>query len=408
MGAWIVGSASTVFRKWEDRGFRSLSEEVVRGALADAGASGADVEQVWFGNCAMGVWGQSNIRGQVALTELQRSGELNPRAAIVNVEAGCATGSAALHGAVRDVLAGADLALAVGVEKTWVAHDPPKTFELFQGGVDQLHPEEWRAFLAEQGAFEPHPARVMFLDVHAMQARAHMARFGTTAEQIAHVASKDHHHGSLNDKAQYRFEVDVASVLADRPVIDPFTRAMCCPVSDGAAAALVCSDAMLERLPPEARARAVRVRSCVLVGGTWRSIDERNVVWHAVEAAYRRARIAAADVDLVEVHDATSFCEIQAVEALGLRAEGEGGAYSQSGATALGGATPVNVSGGLVSKGHPLAATGLGMIDELVLQLRGEAGPRQVAGAGVGVQHNAGGLIGLDEAVCAVSVLSRD
>jgi len=410
---YIAGACATRFQKWPDRDFRDLSREAVMGALADAGLEdGLGVEGVWFGNCAMDVWGQSNIRGQVALTPLMRENLLAPRAPVVNVEGGCATGSAALNGAYLAIASGeVELALAVGVEKVFVPDDPVKTFGLFLGGVDQRHPEEWRTFLAEAGArggetFAPHPHRVMFLDVHAMQARHHMKTFGTTQAQLAVIASKNHHHGSLNPLAQYRFTVTPEAVLADRPVVDPFTRGMCSPLSDGGAAVLLCSRSWLEGRA--AKERAVRVRTSALMGGAWRELGEDNVTRHAAKRAYLRAGLSPGDIDIAEVHDSTAFCELYAAEMLGFCEPGQGGAYAESGATALGGERPINTSGGLESKGHPLGATGLGMIDELVCQLRGEAGERQAGAPTIGLQQNAGGLIGFDEALCSVAILERD
>ena len=241
-----------------------------------------------------------------------------------------------------------------------------------------------------------------------MLARHHMARYGTTIQQIAAVASKSHRHGSLNPGAQYRREMTAEEILADKPVVAPLTRSMCSPVSDGAAAALLCSAAYLDRCPPEQRARAIRVRASVLCGGTWRELDEPSVVEIAAGRAYVAAGMSAADVDLAEVHDATAADEIRHTEDLGFCGRGEGGAYGASGATALAGERPVNTSGGLISKGHPLGATGLGMIDELATQLRGEAGARQAPGEPViGLQQNAGGQIGFDEALCSVVILQR-
>lgn len=412
--AWILGTASTVFQKWPARSFRDLAEAVVTAALEDGGVSGDDVEHVVFGNCAMGAHGQDNIRGQVALTAMMRDGRLPARLPIVNVEAGCATGSAAFHAAVQAVRAGdVDVALALGVEKTLVPDDPVRTFQVFQGGIDQRHPDEWRTFFAEQGArhgvgFSPHPHRILFLDVHAMQARHHMATHGTTAEHLAVIASKNHGNAVHNPRAQYRFEVPVAAALADKAVVEPFTRSMCSPLSDGAAAVLLCSDRVRAGLAAEQRSRTLRVRASVLEGGTWRGLDEDNVVAHAGRKAYARAGLGPDDVHLAEVHDATSYCELQATELLGFCPRGEGGTYAMSGATRRSGARPVNASGGLVSKGHPLGATGLGMLDELVRQLRGEAGDLQVTrDVRIGLQQNAGGLIGLDEALCHVGILER-
>jgi len=411
--AWLVGTASTAFQRHPDRDHRSLAEEVVRGALADASMDGDAVQRVFFGNCAMHTWGQSNIRGQVALGGMFRSGALSADAAVVNIEAACATGSATLSSAVDAVRGGHDVALAVGVEKVFHDGDPVATFGVFLSGADVRARKDWMGFVAEQAAahdlpFVPHKHRIVFVDIHALQAQWHAKTYGTTWEQIAHVAAKDHAHGALNPKAQYGTPTEAAAVLADKPVgIGALTRSMCSPVSDGAAAVVVVSDAGLKRLPPEVRARAVKVRAAVLTGGRWRGLDEPSVVDRGAERGLAAAGITGSDIDVAEVHDAASSCEIEAIEALGLCARGEGGPFSVSGATSLGGAVPVNVSGGLVSKGHPLAATGLGMVDELVLQLRGEAGERQVPEATVGVAQNAGGLVALDEAVCGVTVLER-
>jgi acetyl-CoA acetyltransferase len=415
MQAYLLGTSSTRFHRHPDRDFRSLADEVVRAALADGGMEdGSAIGSAWFGNCAMGTWGQQNIRGQVALAPLLRDGTLPERLPIVNVEGGCATGSMAFHAACRDVRAGdVDVSLAVGVEKVFVPDDPVATFALFQGGVDQRHPQEWQAFFAEQGErtglrFEPHPHRILFLDVHALQARAHMQRFGTTVEQLAAVAAKNHDHGVHNPLAQYRKSMTVEEVLADKPVLEPFTRAMCSPLSDGAAAVIVCSEAWLRRQSAEVQDRAVGVRGSALVGGTLRDLEDLAVVHHAAREAYARAGIKGTDVDVAEVHDSTAYCEIVATEALGFCGLGEGGPLAASGETRVGGRIPVNPSGGLESKGHPLAATGLGMLHELAQQLRGEAGDKQVPGTPrIGVQQNAGGLIGYDEATCSVVVLER-
>ncbi len=380
---YLLGTSATRFQRWPERTFRDLADEAVRAALGDAGLrAAAPVEQVWFGNCAMGSWGQGNIRGQVVLDPLQRAGVLPARVPIINVEAGCATGSAAFHGAFKDVASGGHLSLAVGVEKTFVPHDPAATLAVFDGGIDRLHPEEWEAFYADAGerggvALTRHPQRVLFVDIHAMVARHHMARYGTTVEQIAAIAAKSHRHGSLNPKAQYQRALTAAEVLADRPVVEPLTRAMCAPVSDGAAAAVLCSEAFLARCSAQQRARALRVRASVLCGGTWRELDQASVVAEAGRRAYALAGMEPAHIGVAEVHDATSADELRHTEDLGFCRPGEGGAYGASGATGIGGERPINTSGGLVSKGHPLAATGLGMIDELALQLRDEAGPRQ-------------------------------
>jgi acetyl-CoA acetyltransferase len=214
-------------------------------------------------------------------------------------------------------------------------------------------------------------------------------------------------HGSLNPKAQYRFRMTKEEVLGDRPVSGPLTRAMCAPIGDGAAAAIVCSEDCLRSLPEEARARAVRVRASAISGGKHRSPDEPSLSRVAADRAYQVAGLGPEDVNVAEVHDATSFCEIYQMEMLRFCPDGEGGRLVESGATGLGGRIPVNTSGGLVSKGHPIAATGLSMVSEIVTQLRCEAGDRQVAGANIGLIENGGGVIGLEEAVCAVTILER-
>jgi acetyl-CoA acetyltransferase len=178
-------------------------------------------------------------------------------------------------------------------------------------------------------------------------------------------------------------------------------------MGDGAAAALVCSEAALANFPAAARARAVRVRATELSGGKYRRLDEPGLSRIAADTAYARAGLSPTDIDLVELHDATSFSEIYQLEMLRFVPEGRGGPFVESGATALGGSLPVNLSGGLVSKGHPVGATGLSMIHEVCLQLRGEAGARQAQGATIGLVENGGGVMGFDEAACAVHILEK-
>lgn len=402
---YLIGSASTVFAKHPERSHADLAEEAVRGALTDAGVEQADVDGVWFGNCALQYFGQANIRGQVVLQPVLGDA-IAAGTPIVNVEGGCATGSAALHGAFLAVASGqAGAAMAIGVEKTWVAHDPPKTFELFLQGIDQLDPQRWQEFYARSAAavdldFQPHPARVVFLDIHGLAARRHMARYGTTAEQIAAVAAKNHTHGVENPRAQYRFGATVESVLDDKPVVAPFTRAMCAPISDGAAAAWLVSGQKLAELPASVRERAVQIRTVTLGGGTWRDLDAPDVVADTADRAYEHAGITPDQVQRAEVHDCNAWRELAVYEALGFCAEGEGGSYVESGATRHDGERPVNVSGGLIAKGHPLGATGIGMIDELVRQLRASDDT-------VALAQNAGGMIGFDEALCGITVLAR-
>jgi acetyl-CoA acetyltransferase len=304
------------------------------------------------------------------------------------------------------------VSLAIGVEKLVSPDDPSRVPAIFATAIDQLEPWRWRDYYTRAGEaagkpFETGPGRTLYMDTYAMQAAWHMKTHGTTQRQIAVGASKNHHHGSLNPKAQYRFELSVEEVLADREISWPLTRSMCSPMGDGAAAALLCSADALQDFPPAARARAVKVRTSQLSGGKYRRLDEPGLSRVAAQKAWRATGLSPADIDLVELHDATSFSEIYQLEMLGFCPEGRGGAFVESGATALGGRLPVNVSGGLVSKGHPVGATGLSMVYEVVQQLRGEAGPRQVQGAALGLVENGGGVIGFDEAACAVHILEK-
>ena len=409
--AYLVGVSCTRFGKFPDISFKDFTRDAYEAVIADAGFdSGAAIEAAWFSNCGMHTWGQSNIRGQVCFIPLVRDGRFPERAPLINVEGGCASGSLALHGAWKDVLSGQSaLSLAIGVEKTFHP-DRHKVAALFGEAIDRMDPGEWEAYYAAAGAaagkaFSTGPGRSPYMDTYAMQASWHMRKYNTTQEQLAIAAAKSHNMGALNPLAQYRFRTTVADVLADKPVSYPLTRAMCSPIGDGAAAALVCSEALLRTLPAATQRRAVRIAAQSLTGGKYRTFDEPGLSRVAADRAYRMANASARDIDVAEVHDATSFCEIYQAEMLRFCADGEGGAFVASGATAPGGSVPTNLSGGLVSKGHPVGATGLSMIYELAQQLRGEAGERQVPGARLALAENGGGVIGFDEAVCAVTIL---
>lgn len=413
---YVIGTSCTRFGKRPGDSFKDLTREAYVAVLSDAGMQDGDaIEQTWFGNCGMGSFGQRNIRGQVCFTPLVREGTFPERAPIINVEGGCATASMAFHGAWKDILSGqSEVSLAIGVEKTFFPGDATRTQEIFEGGIDQLDPQEWNAYYRRAGEaagkpFDPDRARgTVFMETYAMQAAYHMKKFGTTQRQIAVAASKNHSMGAKNPLAQYRFELTPEEVLQDRVISYPLTRAMCAPIGDGAAAALLCSERFLAGLPAAVRERAVRVRASVLTGGKYRELDEPGLSRVAAERAYRAAGVTPGEIDVAEVHDATSFCEIYQSEMLGFCTPGEGGAFVASGATALGGTVPINTSGGLVSKGHPVGATGLSMIHELAQQLRGEACERQVKAADIALAENGGGVIGFDEAACSIIILQRD
>jgi acetyl-CoA acetyltransferase len=377
--------------------------------------NGDELQFAWFGNCGMAAWGQPGVRGQVCFIPLVREGFFPERVPIINVEGACATASMALHGAWKDILSDqCEISLAIGVEKLFHPEaTPTQLLKGFEGGMDNFTKEETLEVYEKAaeicGAeFNPEPTRSLFMDTYAIQANYHMWKYGTTQRQIAVAASKNHHNGALNPKAHYQFEVPVEKVLEDRLISYPLTRSMCAPISDGAAAAIVCSGNYLRGLSSEAQNRAVKIRASVLTGGKYRGFDEPSLSKIAADRAYEMARISPEDVDVAEVHDATSFCEIYQTEMLGFCPVGEGGPFIESGATMLGGKIPINTSGGLVSKGHPVGATGLSMIYELVTQLRGDAGPRQVKNAEFGVQQNGGGVIGFEEAACSVIILQKN
>lgn len=415
---YVIGSSCTTFGKHANKSFSDLVRMAYLEVLGDCGlgsgkGAGDLIEQGWFGNCGMAAWGQMGIRGQVCFTPLVEEGLFPERVPMINVEGGCATASFAFHGAWKDVLSGqTQVSLALGVEKLVSPDRPERVAEIFNGAIDQLEREKWIDYYSRAGVeagqtFEIGPDRTVFMDTYAMQAAWHMKRYGTTQRQIAIGASKNHHHGSLNPKAQYRFDVSVDQVLADREISYPLTRAMCAPIGDGAAAAILCSREALSLFSPSVRSRAVKIRASALSGGKFRKLDEVGLSRIAADKAYEAAGVNAGDIDLVELHDASSFSELYQMEMLGFCPAGESGRFIESGATMLGGSIPVNVSGGLVSKGHPIGATGLSMTYEVCQQLRGEAGARQVKDARLGLIENGGGVIGFDEAACAVTILER-
>ena len=401
---FIAGISMTRFGKRPDQSVKSLTAEAVTAALADAGAAVGDIEAAWFSNTRQPMLeGQNTVRGQIALRPLGLTG-----IPVVNVENACASGSTALLSAIHWIKAGAgDIALIVGVEKMVWPDRPERVAAAFAGGTDIHDREGIVAYIRSMGGEDPGPDRSLFMDLYAAQARAHMARHGTSQEDFARIASKNHTAGALNERAQYRTPMTVDQVMADKPVVFPFTRAMCAPVSDGAAAAVICSAAGLARLCGPSR--AVRVRACILVSASDRAANdfENHIGRRAAAKAYEQAGIGPVAVDLAEVHDATSYAEVQQIENLGLAEPGTVGARLQAGDFALGGRTPVNPSGGLVSKGHPVGATGIAQLFELTTQLRGEAGARQVEGARIAAAENGGGFLGVEEAATVVTVLER-
>jgi acetyl-CoA acetyltransferase len=381
---YIIGAYSTAFGRFPDRSYKDLTRETYLGALADAGlANGDAIEMAWFSNCGAWVDGQACIRGQVMFTPLVQDKLFPERVPMINVEGGCASAQMALHGAWKDILSGqCEVSLAIGVEKLYNPTDPKKTMDAYKAGIDQIDPQEWHAYYARAGErigtkFELGENRTIFMDTYAMQAQYHMKKYGTTQRQFAIAAAKNHGNGARNPKSQYKFQFTPEQVLADRPVSYPLTRAMCAPVGDGGAAILLCSGDALKDMPRDVRERAVTVKASALSGGKYRDLDEPGLSRVAAQKAYTIAGVTPADIDVAEVHDATAFCEVYQAEMLGFCEIGQGGRLVEAGETAIGGRIPINTSGGLESKGHPVGATGLSMLSELCAQLRGEAGERR-------------------------------
>ncbi|MER5498642.1 MULTISPECIES: thiolase family protein [unclassified Streptomyces] len=403
--ALVLGVGATPFGRHLDRSAGDLAGQAAHEALRDAGLAPADVGAVFHATVSQkAIDGQHMIPGQVALRPHGFAG-----VPVVNVENACAGGATALWLAIAHVRAGlSDVALAVGVDKL-VCADPAQGLAVFDGAMDIAHREETLAALT--ALTDPLPPeltvdgdRSVFMEIYASLARAHMQRFGTTEAHLAAVSAKNHAHSVHNPRAHFRRAFTAEEILAARRVAWPLTVPMCSPVSDGAAAVVV------TRADFTRDESAVAVLSSVLLSGTDRAADDagRHIGRRAALAAYEKAGVGPQDVDAAEVHDATAFGEIQQVENLGFCPIGDGGPWSASGAGALGGALPVNPSGGLESRGHPVSATGLAQIFELVTQLRGRAGARQVSDARIAVAENGGGLYGIEEAVAAVTILGRN
>jgi acetyl-CoA acetyltransferase len=408
---YVVGIGMTPFGRHRELDVKELSRRAVMEALTDADLPSSALEAAYFANSTQGhMEGQHMIRGEIALRSMGIGG-----IPVINVENACASGSTALHLAITALKAGdTDIAIAVGAEKM-ISPNRELMFSVFDGAWDVAQHDSIAAELQKLGAgicLPPHTTSdkpySVFMDVYAAFARFHMQRFGTTQRQLAAVAAKNHAHSIHNPLSQYRKAFTVDEVLAAAPITYPLTLPMCSPVSDGAAAIIVATAQGLKRhgLNPK---RAVRVLSTVVQSGSDRPATDVHMHCSALAAkrAYNIAGVGPTDVSVAEVHDATAMGEIIQVENLGFCPYGDGGTLAQRGESCIGGRIPVNPSGGLESKGHPIGATGLGQIHELVLQLRNEAGPRQVQGARIAVAENGGGIHGLEEAVACVTILGR-
>ena len=408
---YVAGIGMTQMGKMLDRSVKHLTAEAVGEALQDAGADKNDLQSAYFSNATQGhMEGQEMIRGEIALRNMGIE-----EIPVVNVENACASGATAFNLAVQFLKAGeGDTSLAVGAEKMY-SSDRDRMFSAFDGAWDITTVEEntdkllalGQGYAVPPGTTSDKPYS-MFMDVYAAWSRHHMKIFGTTQRQIAAVSAKNHNHSQHNDKAQYRMPYSVDEVLAAPPITFPLTLPMCAPISDGGAAAVLCTDEGLKRLGVD-QSRAIEVKASILQTGSTRSENEtdQHITAKAARRAYERAGVGPEDMDVAEVHDATAMGEIMQVENLGFCDFGDGGAAAERGDTQLGGRVPVNPSGGLECKGHPIGATGLCQIYELTTQLRGEAGARQVERARLAIAENGGGLYGIEESVAAITILGR-
>ncbi|MGE8141438.1 thiolase family protein [Novosphingobium sp. NPDC080210] len=408
---YIAGIAMTVFGRHFERSLEDLAREAVDGALKDAGARREDLGTAFYAGITNGpLQGQFAIPGQVVLGKLGIEG-----IPVYNIDNGCAAGSSAFALAVQSLKAGVtDVALALGAEKMNV-EDKLSVLKLMEAGWDVSRVEENYARLVKLGEGIEPPAGSesdkpysKFMSIYAALCRNHMKKWGTTQRQIAAVSAKNHQHSVHNPWSQFRKPFTIDEVLASPPITYPLTLPMCAPVTDGAAAAIICTEEGLKRIGAD-RSRCIKVAASVVRSATSRSIDQQdlNLARLAANQAYEIAGLGPSDMHVAEVHDAAAMGEIIQVENLGFVEMGEGGPAAERGDFTIGGRLPVNPSGGLESKGHPLGATGIGQLYELVTQLRGEAGARQVEGARHAIQENGGGNIGVEEAAVAVHILSK-
>jgi len=411
MNIYIVGVGMTPFGKFYDMSVKDLTRVAVEAALQDAGCEKQDIEAAFFAQTTQGVLeGQVFIPGPIALNAMGFSG-----IPMLTVENACASGSTAMWEAINYIRSGAgDVALAAGAEKMNV-EDKAKALAIFEGGWDISTVDQNLERMKEIGAGVEVPEGSTtqdpysrFMDVYAAWCRYHMKTYGLTQRQLAAVCAKNHQHSVHNERAFFRKPFTVEEVLAAKPIVYPLTVPMCAPVTDGAAAAILCNEHALSTHGFD-RKRAIQVYASTLSSGRNAPYEtnEKSVMAMAARKTYEAAGLGPEDMSVAEVHDATPFGEISATEALGFCPIGEGGAYAERGETTIGGRIPVNPSGGLESKGHPIGATGLGQIFELVSQLRGECGPRQVDHPRFGIQENGGGLIGTEAGTLVITILGK-
>jgi acetyl-CoA acyltransferase len=389
-GAAIVGVGLTPFGRFKDQSLSQLAGQAIAAALADAGISPEEVQAAYVANSMAAVTtGQVAVVGQAVLRPLGYSA-----IPVYNIDNACAASSSALDLAVQAIESGrAEVVLVVGVEKLF---GPAKSdsYRALNGAVDT-------SFLAAAGV-DASAESVFVAAIYPERLGRYRTKYGLQPRTLAEIAVKNRANAALNPYAQYTEPLSVDDVLGSRMVAEPLTALMCAPISDGASAVVVTS-ASLAR---SSGRRPVWIRGIATGMGAPPGPD--SVVARIARRAFAEAGISPADIDIAEVHDSIAFNELLAYEELGLCPAGEGARFASSGASSLSGKVPVNTSGGLESRGHPVAATGLAQIIELATQLRGEAGDRQVAGARIAVAENAGGFVVDDTAAAVVTVLGAD
>lgn len=392
--AFVVGAGMTRFGKHTDVTVRALAEEAIASALASADIPVADVDAVVSANAVEGLMtGQENIRGQVML----RSTGLLGRP-IINVENACASAATAFHVGRSLITSGEyEVVLVVGAEKLNYP-DKQRALIAFDASTDLADLPSIRRQLGLNE--QEQRTRSVFMDMYA----AGLIDGGEAVADIdlALVSVKNHEHGALNPFAQFQQRVTSDEVLASRRVAGQLRLLMCSALTDGAAALVLANDRRARRSSQRARVRASALRS-----GRGDDVTKPTAIEAAASRAYEEAGVGPDDLDLAEVHDATARAELSAYEGLGLAQPGGAGELLASRATWLGGRLPVNTSGGLLARGHPIGATGLAQLSEIFWQLTDQAGARQVPGARLGLAQNAGGYIGTDAAAMAVTILER-
>ena len=383
----IIGVGMTKFGKFVDRSLKDLGREACWNAIKDAGVRPKEIQAGYMANAAGAViTGQTMVLGEVAFREVGVIG-----VPIMNIENACASGSSAVMDAWMAVSAGFyDLVLVAGVEKLY-ANDTQKTVEALAGAGDVE---------LEMSVGVNFPAH------WALRATKRMEIFGTRREHFAKVSVKNHHNGCLNPRSQYQKECTIEQVMNARVIASPLTQLECSPIGDGAAAVVLCE----AKLARKYTSRPLLIAGMGMSTGTYN--DTRDITFNDIEkraalAAYNSASIGPTEIDFAEVHDCFTIAEFMRVEGMGLCRPGEYDCLLERGEVEIGGRLPINPSGGLLAKGHPVGATGVAQLCELNWQLKGEAGQRQVQKARIGLAHCSGGGIAGDGAVSVVSIVKK-